>query len=580
MNLLNLVSFLKKNLLFISIILIAILPRFIFLNSVPNAINEDELHYVIDAKSFFLTGKDTLGQVTPIDVLFFKSPKSGGLQAELQYFLEIPVFGLMGFSLFNLVLPNVLLGILSVVLIYLITLRLFNKNTAILAGLVAAMNPWLIFISRTTYEAGPATLFFLCTFYILLVTKKWRILLAIPFALLAFYSYIGTKLLFLPFMFISISYAYLYVSKKKYLKQYFLVFIFCVFLTGFFLLALRQYDVSRAAEIILPNNPEITKQTILLREAAMQSPITYLFDNKISVYLSVLIKNVFNAFSPVYLFVSASYFFMTGGHGLFYYIDSIFLVIGLGLLFLRNRKLFITFIVILLIGILPSVLHNPNGSGTFPPHIALIIPFFIILIGVGIEGVLKIFKNKKYLYAFFICLGFLYFIAFLNFSYFYFFKFPLQEATFEAQGRVLSKYISLYDKDVPISVFSARPKFTYREFIFYTNAYNNETMDMVNKSLREEKFVFNNISFVPCDYMGLKDIETLIISDVSCSKTFNSKKLNIVQFKDSGSRYSIFNDSICSNFKLSQFISKLSLSSFNIEDLSAKNFCETFIISY
>ena len=164
MNLLKSNLFLRKNIFFLLLILIAILPRFIFLSNVPNAINQDELHYALDAKSFFLTGKDVLGQTSLVDVLLFNSPKSEPLQAELQYFFEIPVLGLMGFSMTNLVLPNVLLGILTVVLIYLITLKLFDKNTALLAGLIAAINPWLIFLSRTTYEAGPATLFFLCVF--------------------------------------------------------------------------------------------------------------------------------------------------------------------------------------------------------------------------------------------------------------------------------------------------------------------------------------------------------------------------------------------------------------------------------
>src|SRR3990167_6213084 len=272
MNLLKSNLFLRKNIFFLLLILIAILPRFIFLSNVPNAINQDELHYDLDAKSFFLTGKDVLGQTSLVDVLLFNSPKSEPLQAELQYFFEIPVLGLMGFSMTNLVLPNVLLGILTVVLIYLIALKLFNKNTAILAGLIASINPWLIFLSRTTYEAGPATLFFLCVFYILLTTKGWKILLTIPFALLAFYSYLGTKLIFLPFMFLSILYAYLYVNKRKYLKQYSLVFIFSIILTLFFFFQFKHYEVSRTSEIVLPNSPEIVEQVIGFRKMAIQSP--------------------------------------------------------------------------------------------------------------------------------------------------------------------------------------------------------------------------------------------------------------------------------------------------------------------
>lgn len=571
---------LKKNIFLLLIIFLAILPRFIFLNNVPNAINQDELHYALDAKSFFLTGKDTLGQVSPLDVLLFHSPKTEPLQAELQYFLEIPIFGFMGFSLANLAFPNALLGLLTVLLVYLITLKLFNRNVALLAGFIASINPWLIFLSRTTYEAGPATLFFLCVFYILLIAKGWKILLVIPFALLAFYSYIGTKLIFLPFMFLSILYAYFYVNKRKYLKQYFLLFIFSVILTVFFVFAFKQYEVSRTSEILTPSNPEIIKQVIGFRQVAIQSPLLNVFDNKFSVYNLVLTKNVFNAFSPSYLFVNADYFFMFGGHGLFYYIDSIFLVIGLVSLFLLKRKLFFTFVLLIFIGILPQVLHDPNGAGNFTPHITLIIPFLIILIAVGINRVFTVFKHKKYSYLLIFVVGILYLIAFINFSYFYFFKFPLQEGTFETQNRILSKYISLYKDNSQVTVFSTNPKFTYRQFLFYTNAYNKENVDKINKSLRQERFIFNNISFLPCNNTGLKDLETLIISDISCAKTFDTKSLNIVQLKDSGERYDIFNDKICSQYNLSGYISNIKLSDLNIESLNQKRFCETFIVSH
>lgn len=571
---------LKINFIFFILIALAIIPRFIFLNNVPNAINQDELHYTLDAKSFFLTGKDVLGQVTPLDVLLFHSPRSEPMQAELQYFLEIPFFGLFNFSLSNLVFPNAVIGVLTVLLVYLITLKLFNRSTALFVGLVAALNPWLIFLSRTTYEAGPATLFFLCTFYILLITKNWKILLTIPFALLAFYSYIGTKLIFLPFMFLSILYVYLYVNNRKYLKQYSLVFIFSIILTLFFFFQFKHYETSRTSEIVLPNNPKIVEQVIGFRKMAIQNPLLNVFDNKFSIYSSVLTKNIVNVFSPSYLFVNADYFFMLGGHGLFYQIDAIFLIVGLVSLFLINKKLFIIFGTVIFIGALPQVLYDPNGNSNFTPHIALIIPFFIILIGVGINNVSGRFKNKKYSYFFILFLVFIYLLSFINFSYFYFLKFPLQQGTFEIQNRIVSKYISLYENNIPITVFSENPKLAYREFLFYTNVYKKDTVGKINKSLKENRFVFNNISFFSCNNISLKDTTTLIISDIYCAKTFNSKSISIAQLKDSGRRYDIFNDKICSQYNLSNYINNLKLSDLNIESLSEKKFCETFIVSY
>lgn len=564
--------------MFILIIVLAIIPRFIAIDKVPNAINQDELHYTLDAKSFFLTGKDVLGQTSPMDVLLFNFPKSDPLQAELQYFLEIPIFGLMGFSMLNLVLPNAILSVLTVAMIYLVTAKLFNKNAALVAGLVAVINPWLIFVGRTTYEAGPATLFFLCVFYLLLVTRNWKILLTIPIALLAFYSYIGTKLIFLPFMLVSVAYAYLYVNKRKYLKQYSLVLLFSLILTLFFVFQFQRYDVSRNSELLLPNNPEITRQVIELRKGTLQNPLLDLFDNKMTVYTMVLVKNTFNVFSPSYLFVNADYFFMMGGQGLFYYLDVIFLIIGLGFVFLRNRKLFLTLLAIIFMGALPQIFHNPKGDGNFSPHIALLIPFLIILIGVGLSRILEMFKQKKLRYALIIVVGILYIAAFTNFSYFYFFKFPLQGGVFETQNRILAKYLSLYKSNVPITIYSTNRKYAYKEFLFYTNNYNKNTVGQINNSLRNEKFVFNSIKFMSCDD-NIKETKSVVIEDMNCSKLLNLGAVEIAQLKDSGIRYFIYNDQICNKYGPAGYISNLKLSDFAMESLSQKRFCEAFIIS-
>jgi len=577
----SLLIMLKRNFIYLLLIILAILPRFIFLNNVPNAINQDELHYALDAKSFFLTGKDVLGKTSSVDVLLFRSPQSEPVQAELAYFLEAPVLGFMGFSLLSLIFPNAILGVLTVVLIYLIARKLFDENTALIAGLIAAINPWLIFLSRSTYEAGPATLFFLCVFYVLLVTKGWKILLTIPVALLAFYSYIGTKLIFLPFMLLGISYAYLYVNKRKYLKQYILLFASSCLLMFFFLFQLKSYGTSsRGPELLMSSNPKIIERVNDFRKASLQSPFLAIFENKYSVYGSVLAKSTFNIFSPTYLFANADYFFMMSGHGLFYYIDLIFLIAGSVWALVYRRKIFYFFSAFISVSILPQILHESSLDGNFTPHVALIIPFFIILIAVGIYRIINLSKHKKYAYLSLAGIGIIYLALFLNFSYFYFLKFPLQEGTFEAQSRILSKYVSLSGNDSPITVFSANPKLVFREYIFYENRYNEKTANVINNALKQNNFVLNNVSFFPCNYTGLKNTTGLIISDVYCAQEFSKKSISIAQLRDSGKRYNIFNDKVCNQFNLPKYISNLKLSDFNIENLTSKKFCETFIVSY
>ncbi len=226
--------FAKKALLnyfpLIVIIVLAFLLRFIWLNEIPNAIGGDELTYVINAKSMFLTGTDISGTWNPLTGFIFKYPAYTLPQAELPYFLLAPFVGLMGFSLFSVRIIFVLLSVGSVYLVYLIAKALFNKNAGLASAFVMAVNPWSIYMGRTSYESTPAVFFYLLSFYMLLVLKSRKILLAIPVFFLAFYSYVGTKVSFLPFVLGVVFFSYFFVNKKKYLKEYSIVLISCFLL--------------------------------------------------------------------------------------------------------------------------------------------------------------------------------------------------------------------------------------------------------------------------------------------------------------------------------------------------------------
>jgi 4-amino-4-deoxy-L-arabinose transferase-like glycosyltransferase len=569
-----------KKLLFVLLFAIIILPRFVFLNNVPAAINEDELHYTLNTKSFVLTGKDILRKTSPLDILLFKYPAGETIQAELPYFLEMPIFGSSyGFSLAGLALPNAVFGVLTVGLIFLITKKLFDEQTALLTSFVASINPWLIFISRTSYEAGLAIPLFLAILYLLLVAKGWKILLIVPVALLAFYSYIGTKLIFLPLMMIGIAYAYFYINKRKFLKQYSILFILSLLLTVFFFFQILHNPSSRTSEILTPNSPKILEQMHYMRTMTIRNPLMNISENNYYIYLTVLAKNTFNAFSPFYLFAGADYFYLIGIHGLFYYLDVIFLGLGALLIFNKNRRLLVFLGALALLSALPEVFHNPDGNGVFTPHVALLVPILLIMIGFGLNKFLCFSKNKyKYIFLSIIILG--YTILFINFVNAYFFRFPLQEGTFEMQNRTLSKYLSLIkDTKGPIDVYASSPKTAFKEFLFYSNNYNSSTVRELNKSLTDNNLTYKNISFMGCSDRPAIPQKNLIIDSIMCNRKQDGA-LSIVQLSDSGARYYIYNDRLCSKYKLPQFITGLKLADLNIESMSEQQFCQKFIVKY
>lgn len=123
------------------------------------------------------------------------------------------------------------------------------------------------------------------------------------------------------------------------------------------------------------------------------------------------------------------------------------------------------------------------------------------------------------------------------------------------------------------------PKRLLRSFLFYTNNYRKDNIQVINKSLTDGNFVFQNVSFLSCGKRPPIPQTNLIIDDIMCGRKLDGA-LNIVQLSDSGARYYIYNDKLCSQYKLPQFISGLKITDLAVESLSQKNFCQKFIVKY
>jgi hypothetical protein len=245
----------------------------------------------------------------------------------------------------------------------------------------------------------------------------------------------------------------------------------------------------------------------------------------------------------------------------------------------KRRKEFIFLSLLIGLSLVPQIIHEPYGAGNFTPHITLLIPFLILLISFGISKSLELIKNRKYKFVFLACLVFVYIFLFAAFLNTYFFRFPLQEGTFEMQNRTLSKYISLAKSDQQVTAYVSNPALVFKEFLFYSDSYNNGNAEALNSAMREGKFSVKNVSFLSCDKSSIIPKKSLVIDDVMCGRKQDGA-LNIVQLSDSGARYYIYNDKLCSKYELPQYVSNLKLADFNIEKLSTQEFCQTFIVSY
>jgi 4-amino-4-deoxy-L-arabinose transferase-like glycosyltransferase len=571
----------KKSLLsllpLLLVIVLASVLRLLWLGQIPSAIGGDELTYIINAKSIFLIGSDLSGTWNPLSILLFHYPAYTMPQAELPYLLFAPIVGLFNFSLFSARITTALFSIGEVFVLYLLGKELFGKRVGISAGLIAAINPWLIYIGRTSYEMTFAMFFYGLALYILLKAKNWQILWSIPVLYLAFYSYIATKLIFIPFVLITLIYCYFVANKRKFLKQYLIVFGLVLLLVIFYVFTLKSSPDSRLGEIFLPNSSSLTDPVDAIRNVTMSSPLKNVFENKITEYVNVLVTKTFNTTSFSYLFLTGDSFFSLYRNGLFYILDFVFLLLGLAAVYKRKAKVFFLLIAFSLIAILPHVFHSEKLDN-FTPHITLLFPFLIIIIAVGIDELLSFYKNKWFFRTILSLVIFLYTLFVLYFLNIYFFQFPLQ-GNFDFHVRLLSKYVTLVGNNQPVTIYSPNASDVFKKYLFYTNSYNKNTALQVQNLYKTNQFSFNNIKFLGCNNtINPTKIKGTVIYDFNCGALpKNYQRIVIPRLSDGGQSYDIFNDKICSQFNLKGYPSDLKISDFSIENQSMQKFCQTFI---
>jgi 4-amino-4-deoxy-L-arabinose transferase-like glycosyltransferase len=381
----------KQSIPIVGIILLSAVFRFVYLDRIPTAVSGDELLYAITAKSIYLTGHDITGTWNPLSVFLFRYPPNEQ-QAELPYFIHLLFSAPFPFSLFLAKLPFALLSVGIVLLLYGIAKKLFRKSVAVATGLIAAVNPWLVVMGRTGYESTPTTFFYLLAIWTLLSANSWGILWSlIPF-MLAFYSYIGTKLIFIPFIILAVILTYR--KQKQYaFRPYFILILSCIVFTAGYLILLKTSSTgSRISELLLPSSTAVAAQVNEIRKISIQSPLLPFLVNKYTAFFQIIFSKLFRIFSPTYLFLEGDQFFLPVRQSFFYYVDFLFMIWGALSLFNKKRKYFIILTGFILIGTLPHLLHVTMGD--FSGHLALMFPFMVLLIGAGVADCIDHLRGR------------------------------------------------------------------------------------------------------------------------------------------------------------------------------------------
>lgn len=181
-----------QNFFLLLILILATVLRLWKLDQYPAGLNADEAAIGYNAYSILRTGRDEHGEALPIHFKSFGDYKPG-----LYFYLVLPFVKFLGLNVWAVRLPSVILGVLSVLFVYLLIKELFSSIPALLAGLLLAISPWHIHFSRGGWETNVATFFILVGVYFFFKALKNPKFFVFSFSFLVFsmYTYHGARVL-------------------------------------------------------------------------------------------------------------------------------------------------------------------------------------------------------------------------------------------------------------------------------------------------------------------------------------------------------------------------------------------------
>jgi 4-amino-4-deoxy-L-arabinose transferase-like glycosyltransferase len=142
--------------LFAVTLAVAAIMRLPALGTAPPPLNQDEASRGYDAWAILETGADRHGQHWP---LFLESFGPGDYTAALSTYITVPFVAVLGPTAVAMRLPDAVLGVLTVGVLYWWLKRQAGPTVALLAAAVLALDPWHIMLCRTAHESGFAPFF-------------------------------------------------------------------------------------------------------------------------------------------------------------------------------------------------------------------------------------------------------------------------------------------------------------------------------------------------------------------------------------------------------------------------------------
>lgn len=337
-----------------TILALAALLRLPGLNHHMDTLYGDEVALGYNAFAIKETLRDEFGRFLPLQF------ESWGDQKNPVYIYATALVQLItGPTMASVRIPSAIAGILAVYLTYrLVMLLKLGSTVALLSAFLLSVTPWHIHISRGGYEANVALTLGLGS-VVMLLSKKWvgsAVLLA-----LSAYTYYTTKM-FAPFLLL-FTWIYLidwskYQSRlKDFARYWFLAFVLAI---PIIYLALFKGGQVRFQSINIFVDKTVTPRVERARNFFdnPDSILAKLSENRYIYHLSDFAMYYLENFSGQFLFVGGDSNVRYGlaGHGMLYLVDAPLILMGLILLYHKNRRAWYYLVAWLLLAPLPTAL--------------------------------------------------------------------------------------------------------------------------------------------------------------------------------------------------------------------------------
>lgn len=499
-------NFFARNFLIVTILIFTSILRLNKLGILPPSLDWDEAAHGYNAYSILKTQTDEYANKLP---LYFRS--FDDYKPPLYTYLTVPAVGIFGLNDFAIRLPSALLGILTVLSTYLVANELFkNKKIAYLSSFFLAISPWHLHFSRVAFEAN-TTIFWLTlglwAFLRGVGSKGVKVTLLMTLSALAFgadlFSYHNVRL-FIPLF--SIFLILIFKRQLIHIKKHLLIpaIVALIFIITLFPILTSRAGIMRfeGTNIFSDKTPQDTASQKINQDAKNDFllPAKIIHNRRFS-YIPVFIGNYLSHLDPKYLFFTAD---MDRHHapqiGPLLLWDLPFLLAGFYLLLAKNFERKSKYIIIAWFLLAPVASALTWGV----PHSLrseIILPTYQIFISIGVLGIYKIIKHRKF---FILIITFFLIINFFYYLHQYYFHLSPEFSKSWLYGRKEAVIYTNLVKDkydhVIVSTKLEQPHIFWLYFLKYDPKKYQEEGGTVSGGFLEDRNKFDKFLFKPIDY--------------------------------------------------------------------------------